>query len=278
LALLVLALVPSRPSLSAKLDELLAPARPAPGSTAPAPTKFLDAMGAGLWALVDADGERFPALAKDLAVMDQTTAGFARQIITTAALFPVFAVAVFVALAVTGVHFQAGLVAWLVVLAAAAGAAAPRPSIRVDANKRRAEMREVVAVICDLAAVVVAAGEDVDGALVGAAGAGEGWAFDAIRRALPTVTRQGAWVAMAGLGERLGVDELIVLAQNMGLAEQKGAKVREALNAQAKTLREELASEVEAQAGSVTERMSFPMVMLLVGFLLVIGYPAIARL
>jgi Flp pilus assembly protein TadB len=64
----------------------------------------------------------------------------------------------------------------------------------------------------------------------------------------------------------------------MGLAEEKGAKIREALNSQAKTLREEAASEVEARAGSMTERMSFPMVMLLAGFLLVIGYPAVARL
>jgi Flp pilus assembly protein TadB len=64
----------------------------------------------------------------------------------------------------------------------------------------------------------------------------------------------------------------------MGLAQEKGAKIRDALNTQARTLREEAATEVEARAGSATERMSFPMVALLAGFLLVIGYPAIARL
>jgi Flp pilus assembly protein TadB len=139
-------------------------------------------------------------------------------------------------------------------------------------------MREAVAAICDLAAVLVAAGEDVDGALAAAAGAGAGWAFELVRASLPGDGRQGTWVALEKLGTRLGVEELTVLAQNMGLAEEKGAKVREALNSQAKTLREEAASEVEARAGSMTERMSFPMVMLLAGFLLVIGYPAMARL
>jgi Flp pilus assembly protein TadB len=113
---------------------------------------------------------------------------------------------------------------------------------------------------------------------VTATSTGTGWAFEAVRTCLPVSGRKGTWVAVEGLGDELGVDELVILAQNMGLAEEKGAKVREALNAQAKTLREEAASEVEAKAGSMTERMSFPMVMLLAGFLLVIGYPAVARL
>src|SRR5256885_1230073 len=72
--------------------------------------------------------------------------------------------------------------------AGAVGAVVPRPALRADADKRRSEMREVVAVICDLAAVVVAAGEDTDGALMEAAGAGQGWAFDMVRRVLATTS------------------------------------------------------------------------------------------
>jgi Flp pilus assembly protein TadB len=139
-------------------------------------------------------------------------------------------------------------------------------------------MREVVAVICDLAAVIVAAGEDADAALVEAAGAGQGWAFDNLRRALATMsTRQGAWETLHGLGERLRVEELVTLAQNMGLAEQQGAKVRDALNAQARSLREVVASEIETKAGGATDTMSVPLALLGIGFMVLIAYPALAK-
>jgi tight adherence protein C len=155
----------------------------------------------------------------------------------------------------------------------------PRPSLRGEANKRRSEMREVVAVLCDLAAVLVAAGEDADGALMQAASAGQGWAFDTVRRALATMTtRVGAWETLHVLGERLKVEELVTLAQNMGLAEKQGAKVRDALNAQARSLREIVASEVETKAGGATDTMSLPLALLGIGFMVMIGYPALVKL
>jgi tight adherence protein C len=273
-ALLTWALVPRVPSLAAELDELLSPQ----AIPVAEPNDFWDAFGRSLLSTLDPDGAHFPQLFRDLSVTGETSADFARQVLTTAALFAVLAVAVFAAIAVEGFHLPAVIEVGLTMLTAALGAAVPRATVRSQASERRDEMREAVAVICDLAAVLVAAGEDVDGALAAAAGAGAGWAFEVVRASLPGDGRQGAWVALERLGERLGVEELTVLAQNMGLAEEKGAKVREALNTQAKTLREEAASEVEARAGSMTERMSFPMVMLLAGFLLVIGYPAVARL
>ncbi len=273
-ALLTWALVPRIPSLAAELDELLSPRT----ISVPAPGDFWDAFGRSLRATLDPDSAHFPQLFRDLTVTGQTPADFVRQILTTAALIAALAVSVCATLVVEGFHLPAAVDIMLTGLAAVVGAGVPRATVRSQASERRDAMREAVAVICDLAAVLVAAGEDVDGALAAAASAGAGWAFELVRASLPGDGRQGAWVALERLGERLGVEELTVLAQNMGLAEEKGAKVREALNSQAKTLREEAASEVEARAGSMTERMSFPMVMLLAGFLLVIGYPAVARL
>jgi tight adherence protein C len=185
---------------------------------------------------------------------------------------------VLVALATIGTQVPTGAAAVVAVAAGCVGAVLPRPALRVDADKRRSEMREVVAVICDLAAVVVAAGEDADGALIEAAGAGQGWAFDEVRRALAaTTSRQGAWETLRGLGERLRVDELVTLAQNMGLAAQQGAKVRDALNAQARSLREIVAAEVETKAGGATDSMSLPLALLGIGFMVMIGYPALAK-
>jgi Flp pilus assembly protein TadB len=275
-ALLAFAVAPRRPSLAAELDELLGTGQVV-GSR---PRSFWDSFADEMWTLFDhGDAEgHFPALLKDLAATDSSQALFARQMVTTAALFAALGAGLVAVLAAEGLHVPGGLSLGIVALSVAIGSVVPRATLRGQAMDRRSEMREAVAVICDLAAVLIAAGEDVDGALVAAADAGGGWAFEAVRTSLPVSGRLGAWLALEGLGERLGVEELVVLAQNMGLAEEKGAKVREALNTQAKTLREEAASEVEAKAGSMTERMSFPMVMLLAGFLLVIGYPAVARL
>lgn len=272
--LLALAVAPRRRSLAVELDALLGTP-----STGPA-ASFWDALGDAIWRLVPGTdgGDRLPVLMKDLAATGETPAVLVRQVVTTAATFIGLALGVCTFVALEGLHPATSVEIALVVLAGLVGAVVPRATLRSQAVARRAEMREAVAVICDLAAVLVAAGEDVDAALADASGAGEGWAFEAIGAALPIGGRLGTWVALEALGEHLGVEELVVLAQNMGLAEEKGAKVRDALNTQAKTLREEAASEVEAKAGSMTERMSFPMVMLLAGFLLVIGYPAVARL
>ena len=274
LGLVALAVLWPRPSLSAELDQLLG-SGPAPA----APSGWLDAAAGWLWASVDRDGA-MPALRADLAVMDQTGVGFVRQTVTTAALFAFLAAVVTVALDVAGVAVPVVVAGWTVILAGVAGGVIPRPSLRADAQRRRTEMRDAVAVICDLTAVMVAAGEDLDGALLEATGFGAGWAFDTVRRTLAasTLGRRGPWLALQQLGERLAVDQLVVLAQNIGLAGQEGAKIREALATQATALRQEQAAEVEAAVGSATERMSFPMVLLLVGFILVIGYPAVTNL
>lgn len=269
------AVLPRRRSLAVELDQLLAPA----AAARPEPSGFLDALGASLWATMDPVGDRFPALRRDLVVTGDTPAVFAGQMVMTAGLFALLAGFLLGFAAVEGFALAPPAALAAVVLAAALGSVTPRLALRSQALERRVEMSEAVAVICDLCAVLVAAGEDIDAALTSAAEAGEGWAFDALRAAVVATGRyRGTWTALEALGERLGVDELVVLAQNMGLAEEKGAKIRDALNTQAKTLRKQAASEVEAKAGSMTERMSFPMVMLLAGFLLVIGYPAVARL
>jgi Flp pilus assembly protein TadB len=278
LVLVARAAFPRRPSLSTRLDDLLAPPRPA--SAPPPSANFLDGVSEGLWAGLDPDGRRFPKVAADLAVMGRSPSGLVRQLITTAAAFVALAAVVGLAIDVAGLHLAPVVLIWSVLVAGAAGALVPVPSLKVDAARRRDEMCGALAVVCDLAALLVAAGEDLDGAVIEATAVGAGWAFDALRQSLAatSLSRQGPWAGLGELGERLGVDELLVLAQNMALAGEEGAKIRDALATQARALREEAAAEVKAKAGSVTERMSFPMVLLLVGFILVIGYPATSRL
>jgi Flp pilus assembly protein TadB len=271
--LLAWAVVPPRPPLAAELDRLLHPAPLSP------PRRGLDGLAEALWAWADPAGGRFPAVMADLAVMERSPASLVRQTIT-AGTFALTALVCAATLRLGGVGLPLPAMAWLAALAGAAGAVAPWPSLRADATKRRAQLRDVLSAICDLVAVRVAAGEDLEAALGEAVEVGGGWAFATLRRAVAAASATGedAWVALSALGQRLDVDELVTLGQHMELAGTEGARIREALGAQAKALREEAAAEVKAKAGSVTERMSFPLVLLLAGFVLVIGYPALSKL
>ena len=63
----------------------------------------------------------------------------------------------------------------------------------------------------------------------------------------------------------------------VGLAGTEGARVRESLAAKAVSLRRHEAAEAETRAQEASERMSLPVAVLLFGFLVFLGYPALAR-
>jgi tight adherence protein C len=83
-------------------------------------------------------------------------------------------------------------------------------------------------------------------------------------------------VALTQLGEELGVPELGELSASVSLAGTEGARVRDSLAVKAASLRDHALSEMESKAQASTERMAVPTVMLLLGFVLLIGYPSIS--
>jgi hypothetical protein len=80
------------------------------------------------------------------------------------------------------------------------------------------------------------------------------------------------------LGRDIGVSELTELAAAVGLAGTEGARIRLTLAAKATSIRRHDLSAAEAKANTVTERLFLPGVFLLIGFLLFIAYPAVARI
>jgi tight adherence protein C len=70
------------------------------------------------------------------------------------------------------------------------------------------------------------------------------------------------------------VSELSELAASISLAGTEGARVRDSLAMKASTLREHAMAEAEAEAESTTEKMAVPVVLLFLGFMILIGYPA----
>ena len=83
------------------------------------------------------------------------------------------------------------------------------------------------------------------------------------------------WTAFGDLGKRLGVPELQRVASSMQLAGEQGSRVRASLATQAEGLRARQIAEIEASAQSATERMGIPTVLLFVGFIALLGYPAL---
>jgi hypothetical protein len=70
------------------------------------------------------------------------------------------------------------------------------------------------------------------------------------------------------------VDSLEEVAHSVQLAGEHGARIRQSLAAKAHALRARNLARIEHEAEQRTEHMGLPMVVLFLGFILLVGYPA----
>ncbi|MEV8515885.1 type II secretion system F family protein [Dactylosporangium sp. NPDC051484] len=159
-----------------------------------------------------------------------------------------------------------------------AGFLAPELSVRSEAAKHRAAFRDALSSFLDLVVISLASGSGVDQALDDAAKVGSGPAYMELRYALTEarLARVPPWDILAALGRRVAVAELQQLAATVGLAGTEGAKVRASLRSRAVALRGRQLTDAEGEANAATERMALPIVALFAGFLIFLGYPAVA--
>jgi tight adherence protein C len=152
--------------------------------------------------------------------------------------------------------------------------------IRQRATARRAEFASALSTYLDLVAILMAGGAGVEQALRDAAAVGEGWSFGLLSRCLSDAHHQSRspWHAMAATAERMGLASLNELAAAMTLAGESGARVRESLVARASSLRAHEIHDIEAKAAAATEKMGAPVAFLVIGFVALIGYPALATI
>jgi len=163
-------------------------------------------------------------------------------------------------------------------LGAAIGFATPTLKVRAAAARRRGDAQHAVSSFLNLVVVSLAGGAGVEQALSDSAHCGTGPTYRDIGYALEhaRLARIPAWDTLTALGDRLGVPPLNQLAATVGLAGTEGAKVRDSLRSRAHSLTTSRLTETEAHASAATERMSLPVVALFAGFLLFLGYPAVA--
>lgn len=160
---------------------------------------------------------------------------------------------------------------------AAAGFVYPDLPLADQVAARRREFRHSLSSFLDLVTIIMAGGGGIETALTGAADAGEGWPFEELRDALrrARMTRRTPWETLAELGEDLGIDELAELAASVSLAGGHGARVKDSLTAKADALRGALAAEMEAASESQTEKLILPVMAMILGLVLFIGYGAV---
>ncbi|MEZ5230974.1 MAG: type II secretion system F family protein, partial [Acidimicrobiales bacterium] len=182
-------------------------------------------------------------------------------------------------MAAGGVSVPWILPAWGSLLLGLAGACVPLAILRSAAAERRNAFQHSLSCYLDLVAIRLAGGAGVDGALSHCAEASPSWAFTEIRQALVEARLMGEapWTGLGRLGEDLGVPALCELAASTALAGNEGARVRTSLTAKARSLRTKGLASAEASAESASERMSLPVVLLMLGFVAFLGYPAVLQ-
>jgi Flp pilus assembly protein TadB len=232
-------------------------------------------LGAPLVGIVAVERHR-----RDLRVTGRTAERHAFEKLLAAVAGASVPVAFGLLVIMNGVAVPAGGLVLAALVLAAGGFVLPDLLLRDAARARRAAFTSALSSYLDLVNVVLAGGAGTETALEAAAEAGDGWVFVELRGALTRsrALRRSPWDCFAELGDALGVAELQELAASVRLAGQQGARVRASLAAKAASLRGHQLARIEAEAQSASERMAVPTVLLFTGFLLFIGYPAVAEI
>lgn len=216
----------------------------------------------------------------DLAIMGREPGAFAISKLATALALCGVPIGFAAALLAAGIALPYGFTVMTALAAAAIGFVTPDITVRTQAAHRREAFRHALSSYLDLVNVLLAGGAGVETSLEAAAGAGDGWAFTQLRTAFvrARTLRISPWECLEGLGAHLDIAELIEVAASVRLAGEQGARVKLSLAAKAASLRAHQMARIEAAAQSATERMGLPTVLMFLGFMVFLGYPAMQQI
>ncbi len=217
---------------------------------------------------------------RNLAVMERPVEQFVVSKLVTALTLAGIVVMLAVTLQMVGSPLAAWLVVGLTAAALGIGFVVPDLTLRTQASARRAAFRHALSSYLDLVNVLLAGGAGIETSLEAAAQAGDGWAFVQIRHALmrSRTLRQSPWTCFTDLGQRIDVGELAEIAASVRLAGEQGARIKASLSAKAAALRAHQMARIEADAQAATERMGLPTVLMFLGFMVLLGYPAMQQI
>ena len=275
--LVVAGLWPARPTLAASLAVADRAARPASvrRNRGDLLGRLADVL-AGWWR---DRGWDTAGLRADLAVLDRTLPDHVLRKVgyALAGLFAPAALAVL--LAAAGVTLPLLVPAWASLSAGAVAFLLPDVQLRQRAAALRREFRIAVGAYLDLVAMRMASGAGLAEALADAASVGSGPAFAHLRGALADARTDGLSPAasLGRLGAELHLPDLVDTATRLSLVDSTGAQAQASLRAQAASLRDRELSDAQGRANERSQSMLIAQVVLGLGFMVFLGYPAVAK-
>ena len=279
LLLLVVGLWPARPTLAATLAEIDA-TRWAPASVAPPERRrAVGAVGRTLVRGWTSRGWVTASLRADLDVMGRSLETFLLRKGGFAAVGLLTPVLVAAAWSAVGLTVPVLVPLWVSVCAAVVAFLLPDVSLRQAAATRRRDFRAAVGAFLDLVAMRMASGAGLAEALGEAAAIGDGPAFARLRGALADARTDGLSpaAALGRLGEDLALPDLVDTSLRLRLVDSTGAQAQTSLRAQAASLRDREMTDAQGRANERSQSMLVAQVVLGLGFVVFLGYPAVAR-
>jgi pilus assembly protein TadC len=273
--LMVRELFPAPPALSAALERFTPPSR------RPAASVVSDDTTAriGRWMAARIAGTaldvRIPR--QDLALISRSPEGYLVQKLTMSLFGLAVPTLLWTLLMPT--------VPWLVSTGSTAGYAlimflGPDITVRSQAKEAREEFKAALIAYLDLIKMARAGGAGPGEALEAPARICHGWAFTRIATTLDPASRgtRDPWDELARLADQIGVRELADTAAIARRAGTQGTRILDSLTAKAASLREQQLSQALARAKARTETMTVPVALSVLGYLILLGYPAYARI
>jgi tight adherence protein C len=223
---------------------------------------------------------RWTALSPSLAITMTSPAQLASRVIGAAGVGVLAPPVLWAGTEAAGISVSVLFPILLALVMIPTGTGIPFLILKADAKERRQHFRTVIGTYVDLVVLSLAGGAGIEESLLSASAASSDWAAKRISKALLLArdTGETAWGALSELGRELDVPELGELSATLQLAGTEGARVRQSLSARAVSLRRHEQAEAESAANAMTERLFLPGTLLLLGFLLFIGYPAFSRI
>jgi len=255
-----------------------------PREDRPRTLPFADRMGSALLGSVEGTRWTSSARGRQLHAAMVITATdpimFATRLVVTAGVCVLGTVAVWLLLAGLGISVALGAAVLVALGSLPVATLLVVVTLLRRASERRRHFRVVIGLFVDLVVLSLAGGVGIDGALHAASLVTPDWAAERIGRALQAARDTGGppWVALAEVGEELDIPELVELSTTVLLAGTEGTRIRQTLAARGAALRRHEQADAESAANAMTERLFLPGALLLLGFLVFIGFPAVHRI
>ena len=256
------------------------------GEHAPAP---LDVVGQRVTGarrlaghLVEGNVKKIPRLAEivlpDLAITGTPVETFALKVVGYGTGLALLGPALWAALGAIGVHLSFEVPALGVLVFGTAGVVSPFVDLHKAAERRRRHFCHSLSTYASLVSMAMAGAMGWSSALEVAAGVSSSdWAIDEIAQSLlwAQAYRKQPYEGLEALALRFNLPELTDLARAMAGAGD-GARIRDSLDAKAKSLRLNETAALEDAAQAVTQKMLLPGVLLMAGYGVLVFYPALA--